>query len=395
MRKSIIILFLINVILGGVFIYLFFMRVDSTKNFQEVVQENMGKAHIPGLGLGIIKEGEWIFNYSFGYQNIEQNIKVTEKTIFTIASISKLITGTAAMQLVEQGQLNLDVSINEYLDFEVKHPKYPEIDITLRMLLTHTSGFDDGYEPYENLYTIENGGGDSDISLKEFVRGYFIEGGDYYNVEENFHSFKPGKDSEYANSNFTLLGYIVEKVSGQDFVQYVKQNIFVPLQMENSSWFLKDTEISQLAVPYNNEGKNYKPYPHYAHPSYPDGFVRTTVEDLSRFFIAFMNGGVYKDQRILSEKNVKLMLEPQVINGKTYDGLAWDICAYERDGQSCDEGLIVPGHNGGDHGVSSLAFFYPENKKGIILLMNADIRNDEEPQDNKYIRNIIEAALKQ
>lgn len=378
-----------TIILLGIIICIIFMINEKNKSFEQVVSKNLEKAAIPGLGLGVIKNGELVLNQGFGYQNIEENVLVSNKTIFLIASISKLITGTAVMQLVEHGKINLDDSINKYLDFDVKNPKFIDNEITVRMLLTHTSSLEDS-DVYEDLYTIKDGGGDTNISLNGFIENYFKVDGKYYSQNENFHSFRPGTQEEYANINFALLGYLVEQVTGQDFRKYVTKNIFMPLEMNNSSWLLADTDVSNLAVPYDNSSKDYNAFPHYGHPSYPDGFVRTTVEDLSRFFVAFMNDGEYKGVRILKEEAVEEMLQAQVINGKKFDGLAWDLCSYETFDGECDEGKLTPGHNGGDFGVSSLAFYYPETKNGIILLMNADILNDQEPQSNKYIRNIIE-----
>jgi CubicO group peptidase (beta-lactamase class C family) len=121
------------------------------------------------------------------------------------------------MKLYDQGKLDLDDDINDYLPFRISHPNFPDEKITFRMLLAHTSSLRDNWEVYDSLYTLPEGG-DSPLELQSFVRDYFSEGGEFYSPSENFATEKPGQSFSYCNMGYSLLGALLEQISESPLV---------------------------------------------------------------------------------------------------------------------------------------------------------------------------------
>jgi len=323
--------------------------------------------HIPGLSASIVRNGRILWTESYGYANISQNLPVKDTTLFMLASISKTITGTALMQLYEQGYFKLDDPINEYLPFQVHNPMFPLKKITFRMLLTHSSSIRDNWDiilPYLP--------GDPKIPLGEYMEEYLTPRGEYYHRFLNFYLQRPGTDYHYSNIAVALAGYLVEVISGMPFDEYCKINIFKPLDMDETAWFLADLNSSHIAVPYKWNGQKFIPYEHYGYPDYPDGQLRTSATQLSHFLLMMMNHGEYNSTHILRESTIDLMLTPQLPfymgqeNGywANTQGIIW----YQID----LPGRTLWGHEGGDPGVSTCMFFEPETNIGVIILTNGE-----------------------
>jgi CubicO group peptidase (beta-lactamase class C family) len=157
------------------------------------------------------------------------------------------------MQLWEQGLFELDDDINGYLppELQVHNPYYPSDSITFRMLLTHTSSINDNWSI---LNTLVSWGSDSPIPLDTFLVNYLVPGGYYYSAL-NYNNQQPGTEWDYSNAAITLVGYLVEVLSdtitGITFSQHCQDSIFTPLNMHETSWFLSDLNINNLAVPYD------------------------------------------------------------------------------------------------------------------------------------------------
>ena len=148
----------------------------DNRNEQELVdliESIINSNNVPGVSVAVVKSDQIVWNKSFGMANIEQNIPVSDSTMFMLASVSKTVTATALMQLWEAGMIDLNIDINNYLPFEVKHPDYLNIPITAKMLLAHTSGIKD------NWGVMDYYDGDSELSL-----GYYLE--QYLSVDGSF-----------------------------------------------------------------------------------------------------------------------------------------------------------------------------------------------------------------
>jgi CubicO group peptidase (beta-lactamase class C family) len=180
--------------------------------------------------------------------------------------------------------------------------------------------------------------------------------------------YAPGEEMNYANVGYSLLGYIVEIVSMQNFEDYCKKNIFDPIGMENTSFILWNLNVSNVAVPYVFEGEYY-PLLHYTIIDFPAGGLRTNIISLSKFLIAHMNGGVYEGVRILGEESVEEMHKVQY-ESKKYSfqyGLGWQI--WKRGNET------YIGHTGGLYGVATDMKFRAKDKVGIIFFTNKEVYN--------------------
>lgn len=357
-------------------------KLPQLNELDDFIKDQISTAHIPGLAACIIKDNQLVWSNGYGWANIEKKVPMSVDNIMNIGSISKTFTATAVMQLWEKGKFKLDDNVNDYIDFTVKNPRFPDAIITFRQLLTHRSSIKDG-PAYGESYSC----GDPTITLENWIKEYFIPGGAYYNKEENFHAWKPGEKGalpsrprSYTNVGFGLLGYLVETISGTDFGDYTNAHIFEPLGMKETSWFLRDLDVSKYAIPYTYESKGrlrggllqekgiqektdqeerFLPNCLYSFPNYPDGLVRTSVNQLARFLMANMNNGLYRKKRILKEDTIRNMLSD--------DHFGRGLCWYKSKSESGEE---VWGHGGGDPGISTVMLFRPSDRVGVIVFVN-------------------------
>lgn len=330
--------------------------INSPEEFEAYLQDEMQAQNIATLSALLFKDGNIVHESYLGKANIQDNIALSGNNPFLLASISKMITGTAIMQLHEAGRFGLDDPINDYLPYQVQVPGYSE-DITFRMLLTHTSSIADNDALLDQHYHY---GIDPPVQLGFFVENTLKVGGQFYNANENFYDFAPGSKYEYSNTGSALLGALVEAISGTDFNSYCKQNIFTPLNMSNSSWRLD--ELTQTPVmPYNYSGGEHQAIGHYTNTDYPNGGLRSTARDMFRYFKALSEGGILDGQRILSQASVDAMMSVQIPSIDDEVGLHCFIMDKENE---------LWGHSGGEQGTSTLAGFNRSTKSGVILFCN-------------------------
>jgi CubicO group peptidase (beta-lactamase class C family) len=313
-----------------------------------------------GMTVAFLRAGEISWSSNYGYADREAGRLVTDETIFHIASLSKPVTGVAVMQLYEKGLIDLDESINSYLPVNITNPHFPDRPITVRMLLQHRSSLTDDDAVIRSLFTIESGLPDSDISLDEFARGYFLPGGEWFDGENNFSHVTPGDEYNYSNAGFGLLGLIVETVSGQPFNDYCRTFIFEPLGMHSAGWLSTDVDLDKLAVPYDDD----TPLKPYSFPTYPDGALKVSMQDYAKFIGAMLNGGSYQGQRILKENTVAEMLPANPSDNIVWEDAVLDEFLIDTNGHS------VQGHSGGDPGAFSLVAFNPDRERAIIFFVN-------------------------
>ena len=332
----------------------------SSPYLDGIIETHMANAHIPGLSSCIVKEGQIRWIGAYGMANIEQDIPVDTSTLFMLASVSKTVTVTALMQLWEDDLFELDDDINDYLDFEVRHPIDSLEPITFKMLCTHTSSIKDnwGIMPYY-------WGEDSPIPLGEYLFHYLNKDGDNYNQYSNFYYYEsPGSAYHYSNTGAALIGYLVEIMGDSTFSYQTQQNIFEPLGMNETSWFLSELDTLHIAMPYSWNGSGYTPYGHYGYSDYPAGQLRTSIDQLANFLLCYMNGGTVQGQQILQSSTVEMILTPQIPQINPNTGLIWFSGFYQ--------GNMYWGHNGGDKGVKTSMFFRPDDDIGVIMLTNGE-----------------------
>lgn len=326
----------------------------------------MEKSHMPALAAATFNAEGVTWAEGYGWANIEKERPATPDTLFQLASISKLVTATAVMQLVETGQLYLDNDINGYLPFAIHNPYHADTPITPRMLLTHTSSLLDNVDIYEDLY---DWGADSPITLHAIIEGFYTPGGQWYDAPECFLKSVPGTEWSYSNLGFALLGYLVETISGTPFDAYCNEHIFTPLGMTETSWFLRDLDPAHIAMPYRDASflgiEHYRPYGQYGYPDYPSGQVRTSVLQFARFFRMYMNGGTLEGVTVLKPETVTQMQTIQNPQLAPNQGLGWIILAQE-------DGSMHRGHGGGEHGVLTMAWYRPDTNTGVLVFTSGD-----------------------
>jgi len=311
--------------------------------------EKMEELHIPGTAFVMVKDGEVFFAKGYGYADLENQIPVDpEQTIFRVGSTSKLFTATAAMQLVEQGVLDLDTDINQYLtNFQIAGT-YSQ-PVTLAHLLTHTAGFEDRY-----IGTAVSS--EDDLLLL----GAFLA--DYAVARVN----SPGAIHSYSNYSFDLAGYLVEVASGMPFAQYVEENILTPLEMERTTFFqpLPENLSSDLAVGYSFVQDKYNPGGFVYLQDPPEGALSATVLDMSRFMIAHLQDGRYQDVQILEANTAQEMHQQQFTHHPDLPGMTYGFK------ERFINGMRVIGH-GGDIGTySSQMILLPGENIGIFVSYN-------------------------
>ena len=329
----------------------------------EILNE-MSTRHFPGASTIIVKNGEIVWKESYGYADIANSLPVEDTTVFLLASVSKLFTGTAAMQLYESEIIDLDADVNNYLPWSVDVPGFGNDSITARQLMTHTGSINDNWGVMSSFY----GYPDPTISLSNCMENYFPTSGSNYNASDNFLNTAPGSTYDYSNMGSALNGYLVEASTGIPFDDYCDDNLFDQLCMVNTAWHFSDFNPNQVATPHYFQNGNYNAIDHYGFADYPNGQLRSTAVDLGNYMIAFLNGGTLGANTILSSASVNEMLSLQIPTIDSVTGLNWyKTKLYHSGGE-----VMVWGHSGGEQGVSTYLYIDPENDIGICLLTNGE-----------------------
>src|SRR5438067_10971736 len=264
-------------------------KADFKTFLDALIPSQLRNRNIAGAVVSVVKDGQLLFQKGYGYADFEAKKPVlADQTLFRPGSISKLFTATAVMQLVEQGKLDLDHDVNDYLDFAI--PKTHAEPVTLRQLLTHTAGFED---TLKNLFVAY----ESDVKP---LRTYLLN-------EMPVRIFPPGKIPSYSNYGFTLAGYIVDRVSGEKFERYIDNHILKPLRMTNSTF---DQPLPQQFAPNMSNGYlNASKQPRHFEfvDAAPAGALSTTAADMTRFMLAFLQDGSVDGVAILKPETVRQM----------------------------------------------------------------------------------------
>lgn len=347
---------------------------EQTKLDQFLIKK-MKKAHLIGMQVAYISDGQFIWQGNYGTKEYGAEDIVNDSTLFMIASCSKPVTALGVLKLVDQGKVNLDKPINHYLPFEVVNPNFPEAVITVRMLLAHVSSIRDNWDILRPLYTLENGGGDSPLVLGKFLEQYLVKGGEYYYSSENFWTKDPATLFQYSNVGYALLGLIIENVSQLSFRAYMAKEIFKPLEMNESYWFLKDIPHDNIAHPHDIPGKDNdftepKALPHYGYPDYPDGQLRMTASDYARFIKVIVNEGEVDGKQFVKKEIIQEFLRIQYPEIFKHQAIAWNYNEYD----NWIYYLLMPrlpSHSGIDPGVATAVSFDPKTKAGVVLFTNS------------------------
>jgi len=244
---------------------------------------------IAGAVVVVVKDGQVLFEKGYGYADYGASKPVDPKsTLFRWGSVSKLFTWTAVMQLVEQGKIDLDADVNRYLDFNI--PPRQGKPVTMRNIMTHTAGFE---ERLKGLIGVE---ADGAMPLERFMKLYVPA-----------RIFAPGETPAYSNTAAALAGYIVARVSGMPFDDYIDKDLFGPLEMQNSTFRqpLPERFKANLSMAY--EAASLPPKPFEIVGPAPAGSLTATGDDMSHFMIAHLQNGRYGSSRILKAETSQQM----------------------------------------------------------------------------------------
>ncbi|PHR48724.1 MAG: hypothetical protein COA32_04445 [Fluviicola sp.] len=329
-----------------------------------VIEAEMNTEYLPGVATVIVKDGKIVWIESYGYADVENSVPVKDSTIFLLASLSKLFTGTALMQQKDNSKFNLHDGIDQYLPWVLEIPGFESESVTFHQLMTHTSSIADNPDVMGDYYDYP----DPTISLSDCMQRYFTETGADYNADLNFLPNSPGSIYEYSNMATALSGYIVEWASGYSFDQYCNENIFNRLCMNNTSWYFSDLDSAQVARPYQYDSGNFTPYAHYGFADYPNGQLRSNTLDLANFMIAYLNGGNFGGNAILSSSSIDEMWSSQIPTIDQHQGLNW----YQEEIFHSGGSNWLWGHNGGESGASTDMYLDPVNNIGICVLTNGE-----------------------
>jgi CubicO group peptidase (beta-lactamase class C family) len=357
----------------------------GSTDLDSLVRTRMADVGLMGLGAMVLVDGTVEWSRSFGHRDAARTQPFTLDTPVGIASITKTITGVAMMQLVAEGKLDLDGDVQQYVPFPVRNPRAPDVAITLRMLATHTSSITDRPEVYRDTYHF---GAEAPEPLGDFLAAYLEPEGRLHH-ETNYGQQAPGRARDYSNIGAALAGHVVERVSGERLDHYTTRRIFEPLRMVDSGWFLRDLDPSKLSSAFIAHHGMPVPIQHYGTTTYPDGGVRTSVNDLSRFLRALLARGVLDGVRILPESQADEMLRFQ------FGGTSWPEGYGAGIGNS---GLFWRtkwngermGHGGNDPGVQAEMMVSLDRRVAVIVLCNTSASG----ADARAFADIFDAAWK-
>ena len=329
-------------------------------DFEASVPARLAAAHVAGVEVTIVsKNAPTPYAAAFGYADIAANRTLTPATPMHLASVSKLFTASALVQLFDHCGLDRHDDVNSFIDFPVRNPAYPDLPITPHQLVTHTSSVsDDNYVGFDTV-------GDPTQSLSDFLRAYLVPGGKHYSPKKSYlPKHKPGTYFSYSDVGMALVGYIVECVSGQDFAAYTQANVLEPLGITDAHWYLREFAPGVLAVPYEYKNGALAALPQMSYPDVPAGALRCSVADLATSLRA-MIGGAIGTPPILSPADVAEMLRPQVSPKIVpYQGLGWV--------QEVVSGHPYVGHSGSDIGFANMVVLTEDQNHAVAVLINTD-----------------------
>lgn len=314
-----------------------------------IMKVHMDNFKIPGAVISIVKDGEIVLSKGYGHANIEEGALVEPETdLFRIASTTKLFTWTAVMQLVEQDKLDLDTDINTYLK-TLKIPDTYSEPITMRHLMTHTAGFEEGGVGYQITTNTEK----LPVSISETLSKHMLA-----------RVMPPGEMMSYSNYGAALAGLIVEEVSGMAYNDYIQKNIFDLLEMKYATVeepipaTLKPYEV--LGYARENGGFVTKP-PTFEGGFRPAGSASVSAVDMAHFMIAHLQDGRYGDKQMLKPETVKMMHAPAFQFDERLP--AMDL-GFEEQRMN---GLSIISHGGADTLFNSGLYLVPDKQIGIFV----------------------------
>jgi len=338
----------------------------TVKKLDNKLQSILKRYATVGASVVVAKDGHVIYQYNYGTADKKAKHKVDDNTYFRIASVTKFVTGIHVMQLVEKGLLDPDEDISTYLGYKVRNPWYPQIPLTLRMIMCHTTSLNPGGYYYKD----EQG-------LKRLI----VKGGK--GTRSNYYHTKPGSTYRYSNFAAGLMGSLIEAVTGKNVYDSIREDLFEPLGIDAAynAGLLQDAD-DVAGLYYNRKnGKTYMTREESLAQEWdsgvdPEMHYRITIgsmwiraRDLCRLGAMMCAGGVCDGQRILQEDTVREMMSVQAgKGGVTSEKTPYGLCVHRE--QTLLEGKTVYGHQGLYEDLLCNVYYEPESRFVFVVASN-------------------------
>lgn len=328
----------------------------NLKGFPKFVDKVMKEWEVPGTAVAIVKDGKVVFAAGFGYRDVKKERKVTPDTLFAIGSCSKAFTATILGILVDEGKLEWDNPVRDYLPSFKLHDTFASERMTPVDLVTHRSGLPRHDSVWYN----------ASASREELVK--------------RLPHLEPSKDLRYTyqynNLMFMTAGYLAGKIAGTSWEQLVQTKLFDPLGMKNSNFSVNDSQKSaDFSLPYSKREKKVTEIPFRNIDAVgPAGSINSSVNEMAQWIILNLNEGKFGDKQVVSKGALQKIHSPQMVTGSPLDrdkeftyslyGMGWSINVYR--------GHPVISHGGGIDGFISGVAFLPRDNAGVVILTNGD-----------------------
>ncbi len=353
--------------------------IKSISELEDYMNKVVESGNPPGMSLAVIKNNSIVYEKGFGWADQPRKIQATPRTVYHWWSCTKIATAIAVFQLQEKGLLSLNDPVIKYIPFfKVEYPSETSKQVTIMNLLNHTSGL-----PDPSVFTFIkwiHHDGEPSINQTDFIKKVLP---DYSKL-----IFEPGDHTEYSNIGYMVLGAIIEKVTGISYEDYIRQNILKPLRMNHTDflytkamepdeaagthpiWNIMTPLLPILAGSYIRQWSGGYIWMERVYTDQtPSTALIGSVEDAAKLVIAYMNGGVYQGQQILTQESIRKMTYDEQVIIKQEDslnyhrqGICWQI--YGKPGR------WVLTHDGGGPGFSTKIQLYPDEKLGLVLFTN-------------------------
>jgi len=323
-----------------------------------LLPQQLKREDIAGAVVVVVKDGSVLFSKGYGFADVKNRTRVSpEGTLFRPGSISKTFTWTAIMQLLEEGKINLDSDVNEYLDFKIPHTFGRPV--TVRNLMTHTPGFE---EVIKDLMV------DRPDQLPS-LQAYLI-------AREPNQIYAPGTIPAYSNYGADVAGYIVQRISGLPFEEYIQKNIFKPLGITHGTFMepLPDSLKGLMSNGYEVASGDAKAFELVPPLPAPDGSLSITGADMAPFMIAHLQNGKYGDIRILQEQTAKMMHARQFGMDPAVNAMALGFYQENRNG------LQIIGHGGDLNYMHSDMHLLLDKGIGFFVSYNSSGKGELDPR---------------
>jgi CubicO group peptidase (beta-lactamase class C family) len=339
------------------------------RDFRASIPKLMSQEKVPGLAIAVVDGQQILWMEAFGYTDDDRKIAVTPDTLFSVQSMSKNFTAAAVLVAVQEGLLDLDAPIKQYLPgFTVnsRFDAHPEEKITLRLLLSHRAGFTHE-APVGNNFDCDS------TSFEQHIRS----------ISQTWLRFPVGQRYSYSNLGVDLAGYIIQVKSGMPFHQYVKQKLLDPIGMTASSF---DMDYIQRAA-QRALGHSQLPKEAVGIPMIPSGGLYTNARELARYVQFHLNGGKVNGAPVINDQLLRQMYQiPSPFPGQT-DGYGLGLAIRRSHGTTCLS------HGGGGFGFLTKMIWYPEFELGMVMLTNSSEHHFQNALPNQILDRFITAKL--